>query len=408
MEQLLSTKLYIPPLRSDLISRPRLTDRLMAGSQSKLILVCAPAGYGKTTLAIEWLKKAEAQATWLSLDESDNDPRRFLAYLIAALRQVGQGIGRAAEAMSRSPQPPPDEVLITALVNEIAAVPEPFFLVLDDYHFIQTPSIHQRIAALERRTEGWIAGLHLAGLSMQGRADVKAFIQAFTGSSRFILDYLIEEVYERQTPEVRDFLLRTSILDSLHGPLCDAVRGKRDSQETLETLEGANLYIIPLDQSRGWYRYHRLFAELLRDRLHASTPGEETKLHARASRWFETEGLMTEAVQHALAAQDWERAAGLIVQASGDLLKRGEMVTLIGWIQKVPEELVQSQPDLGMSYAWALLLSGRLDEAEKLLLGLEEIGRKAPALMGPVTAAQAFAARARIFNSLIISSIFSV
>ena len=148
MEQLLSTKLYIPPLRSDLISRPRLTDKLMAGSQSKLILVCAPAGYGKTTLVAEWLEEIEYPVTWLSLEEGDNDPRRFLVYLIAALQQVDQGIGRAAEAMLRSPQPPPDEVLLTALVNEIAALPEPFFLVLDDYHFIQTPSIHQQIAAL--------------------------------------------------------------------------------------------------------------------------------------------------------------------------------------------------------------------------------------------------------------------
>lgn len=461
MEQLLSTKLYIPSLRSYLISRPRLTERLLAASQSKLILVCAPAGYGKTTLVIEWLKESEYLRTWLSLDESDNDPRRFLVYLIAALRQVDPGIGRAAEAMSRSPQPPPDEVLITALVNEIAAVPEPFFLVLDDYHFIQAPSIHQQIAALlehqppqmhlvlitrqdpllplarlrsrgqmleirqedlrftpdetasflkrmmglvlsaddlaalERRTGGLIAGLHLAALSMQGRADLKGFVQDFIGSSRFILDYLIEEVYERQTPEVRDFLLKTSILDRLHGPLCDALTGKSSGQETLEMLEQANLFIVPLDQSRNWYRYHRLFAELLRDRLRASIPGDEIQLHTRASRWFERQGLRAEAVGHALDAGDWERGAGLIVQASDDLLKRGQMGTLLGWIQRVPEELVRSRPDLGMSYAWALLLSGRLDEAEESLRELEEFGTAAPDLMGQVTAAQAYAARAR-------------
>ncbi len=461
MEQLLSTKLYIPPLRSDIISRPQLTGRLTAGSRGKLILVCAPAGYGKTTLVADWLKEIDNPVTWISLDESDNDPRRFLIYLIAALQQINQGVGQAAKAMLGSPQPPPDEVLVTALVNEITTVPEPFFLVLDDYHFIQAPSIHQLIAALlerqppqmhlilitrqdpllplarlrasgqmleirqkdlrfttnesadflkrtlgmalstedlaalERRTEGWIAGLHLASLSMQGRDDLKGFLQDFTGSNRFILDYLIEEVYERQTPEVRDFLLQTSILNRLHGPLCDAVTGKSSSQELLEKLEQANLFIVPLDQSRGWYRYHRLFAELLRDRLRASIPGSEAQLHVNASQWFETESLTTEAVQHALAAQDWERAARLIIKTSDDLLKRGEMATLIGWVQKVPEQIVRSRPDLGMSYAWALLLSGRLDESEELLLELEEIGTAAPNLMGQVTAAQAFAARAR-------------
>jgi len=468
VEQLLSTKLYIPPLRSDMISRPRLTGRLMAGSQVKLILVCAPAGYGKTTLVAEWVEEIEYPVAWLSLEEYDNDPRRFLIYLIAALQQVDQGIGQAADAMLRSPQPPPDEILVTALVNEITTVPEPFFLILDDYHFIQTPSIHQLIAALleyqppqmhlilitrqdpllplarlrarrqmleirqedlrfttnetadflkrvmglvlmtddlaalERRAEGWIAGLHLAALSMQGRADLKGFVQDFTGSSRFILDYLIEEVYERQTPEVKEFLLQTSILERLHSSLCEAVTGKGNSQELLETLEQANLFIVPLDQSRGWYRYHRLFAELLRDRLNASIPGAEKQLFTRACQWFEAQELTTEAVQYALAAKDWESASRLIVQASDDLLKRGEMATLIGWVQKVPEELIRSRPDLGMSYAWTLLLSGRLDKAEEMLIELEEIGTTAPSLLGQVTAAQAYAARARGNNQRVI------
>jgi LuxR family maltose regulon positive regulatory protein len=442
---------------------------LLEGLHRKLTLVCAPAGYGKTTLVTEWLENAEYQVTWLSLDEGDNDPRRFLIYLIAALRQVDQGIGQAVEAMLQSPQPPPDEVVLTALVNEISAFPETFFLVLDDYHFIQTPTIHQQlaaliehqppqmhlilitrqdpllplarlrargqmleirqrdlrfttgeiaefikrlkgltlsvddIAALERRTEGWIAGLQLAALSMQGCEDTKGFVQAFSGSSRFILDYLIEEVYERQTPDMKDFLLQTSILDRLHGLLCDAVTGKNNSQELLESLERANLFIVPLDQAREWYRYHHLFAELLRDRLLSLSPNDEAQLHVRASQWLEAEGFTTEAIQHALTAQDWERAARLIVQAADDLLKRSEMVTLIGWFQKVPEELIRSQPDLGMAYAWALLLSGRLDEAEELLLEFEEIGAVAPDLLGQVAAAQAYAARARGDNQCVIN-----
>jgi LuxR family maltose regulon positive regulatory protein len=468
MEQLLTTKLHIPPLRSELVPRPRLTERLKEGISRKLTLVSAPAGYGKTTVVTEWLDKSEYLATWLSLDESDNDPRRFLVYLIAALRQVHQGIGVAAEAMLQSPQPPPDEVLLTALVNEITAVPESFLLVLDDYHAIHTPPIHQQIAALlehqppqmhlvlitredpllplsrlrargqmleirredlrftpgetadflkrvmglplsvaeitalERRTEGWITGLQLAALSMQGRDDLGGFVQAFTGSSRFILDFLIEEVYECQSPEVKDFLLRTSILDRLSGSLCNAVTGKNNSQELLEALEQANLFIVPLDQSREWYRYHRLFSELLRDRLRSSTPGDEVELHVRASRWFEARGLATEAIQHALDASDWERVAKLISKAAEGMLNRGELITLIGWFQKVPEELIRSQPDFGMAYAWALLLLGRLDEAEELLACFEEIGGSVPLLLGQVASAQAHAARSRGDNQRVI------
>ncbi len=468
MEQLFSTKLNIPPLRSDLVLRPRLTERLETGTRGKLILVCAPAGYGKTTLVTEWLDKSEYTVTWLSLDEGDNDPARFLAYLIAALRQVDQGIGQAVESLLQSPQPPPGEVVLTALVNEIAAVPEPFLLVLDDYHVIHTPSIHQQIAsllehqppqmhlilitredpllplsrlrargqmleirqedlrftadetadflkrvmelalsaneiaALERRTEGWIAGLQLAALSMQGRDDLKGFVQAFTGSSRFILDYLIEEVYECQSPEMRDFLLQTSILDRLHASLCNAVTERSSSQELLETLEQANLFIVPLDQSRQWYRYHRLFVELVRDRLRSSALGEEAQLHVRASQWFEAQGLTADAIQHALAAPDWERAAKLIAQAADGLLKRGELVTLIGWFQDIPDELIRSQPVLGMAYVWALMLLGRLDEAEELLLLFEEIGKSAPELLGQVAAAQAYTARARGDNQRVV------
>jgi LuxR family maltose regulon positive regulatory protein len=468
VEPLITTKLNIPPLRSDLVPRPRLNDKLKEGLRGKLTLVSAPAGYGKTTLVTEWLDKAEYLVTWLSLDEGDNDPARFLVYLIAALRQVNQGIGGAAEAMLQSPQPPQGEVVLTGLVNEIAVVPEPFLLVLDDYHVIHTPPIHQQIAsllehqppqmhlilitredpllplsrlrargqmldirqedlrftadetadflkrvmglplsadeiaALERRTEGWIAGLQPAALSMQGRDDLKGFVQAFTGSSRFILDYLIEEVYECQSPEVKDFLLQTSILDRLQGSLCNAVTGKSNGQELLEAMEQANLFIVPLDQTREWYRYHRLFAELLRDRLRSATPDDEAQLHRSASRWYEAQDLTTEAIQHALDAQDWERAAKLISQAAEGLLKRGELVTLIGWFQKVPEVLIRSQPDFGMSYVWALLLLGRLDEAEELLLDFEEIGQSVPLLLGQVASAQAYAARARGDNQRVI------
>jgi LuxR family maltose regulon positive regulatory protein len=298
-------------------------------------------------------------------------------------------------------------------VNEIATVPQPFILVLDDYHVIHTPPIHgqlnfllehqppqmhmvvvtredpplhlprlqargqlleirqddlrfspeectdflkrvmglnlstEDVAALERRTEGWIAGLQLAAVSMRGHEDVSGFIQAFTGSSRFILDYLMEEVFDRQSPDVKDFLLKTSILERLSAPLCEAVWEKSDSQHMLEMLEQVNLFIIPLDQSRVWYRYHRLFAELLRHRLRLSGLNE-AELQVRASQWFESEGLAAEANQHALAAQDWERSARLIGLAADGLIKRGEVVALIG-CARMPE-LIRSS----LSWGWRI------------------------------------------------------
>jgi LuxR family maltose regulon positive regulatory protein len=258
------------------------------------------------------------------------------------------------------------------------------------------------ITALERRTEGWVAGLQLAALSMQGQADLRGFVQSFTGSSRFVLDYLIEEVFEQQSPETKDFLLQTSILKELSGPLCNMVAEIDNSQEQLEALEQANLFIVPLDQSRGWYRYHRLFAELLRNRLRSSKPEEENRLHERASHWYETEGLIAEAIRHALAAQDWGSAAGLIRQAADGLLRRGELVTLIGWYRKIPAELIHGHPDFGLAYAWALLLSGQYDEASELLAVFENTAGANTVLMGQVATAQAFMARSKGDNEQVI------
>ena len=472
---LLSTKFSVPPLRSGLVPRPRLLERVATGLlqdgkfERKLTLISAPAGYGKTTLAVDWVNSLVTRpsptgrgfgmrAAWLTLDEADNDPRRFIAYLIAALQQVDDDIGRAAVAMLQSPQPPPNELMLTALVNEIAAVSQRILLVLDDYHVIQTPPIHQQLAflldhqpanlhlvittredpllpiprlrargqvleirqddlrfsevetaeflrtvmgldlspddvsALERRTEGWIAGLQLAALSMRGRDDLSGFIKAFTGSSRFILDYLIEEVFERQSPDVKDFLLKTSILERLTGPLCDTIAERTDSQNVLEALEQANLFIVPLDQSRGWYRYHRLFAELLRHRLRTSNLAED-ELHQRASTWFENNGFLSDAIGHSLAAQDWKRAADMIVTTSTEMLKRGEVLTVIRWYQKLPEEMLLSDPKLCFEYCWPLLLAGSFDVAKPLLERVEQVAGENPEFLGEVYAAQAYLAR---------------
>jgi LuxR family maltose regulon positive regulatory protein len=468
---LLATKFYRPRPSPNRVPRLRLLELLEAGLcqvdgfARKLTLVSAPAGYGKTTLAAEWLeskdeeRRGEGQVAWVSLDEGDNDPALFLAYFIAALRRVDERIGGTALSLLQSPQPPPDPVVLTTLVNDLAAVSDPLILVLDDYHVIKTPPIHQKmtfllehlppqvhlviltredpllpvaqlrargqlleirqddlrftaaecadflgrvkglslsaaeVAVLGRHTEGWIAGLQLAALSMQGRSDLSSFIQAFTGSSRFILDYLIEEVFKRQSPEVQDFLLKTSILERLSAPLCDAVAEKTTSQALLEALEQANLFIVPLDQSRIWYRYHRLFAELLRHRLRASRPNIEAELHQRASRWFEAEGQGAEAIQHTLAAQDWARAGSLIQRISIDFLKRGEVLTVIGWFQALPEEMLLADPGLCFDYCWPLLLASQYDLVAPLLQRLEEVAQGIPAFLGEVYAAQAYLAR---------------
>jgi ATP/maltotriose-dependent transcriptional regulator MalT len=463
-ELLLATKFCIPTQRMGIIPRLRLVERLEAGLRQgegfgrRLTLISAPAGYGKTTLAIDWLQRSTLPTGWLSLDEPDNDPRRFITYLIAAMKQVNENIGQAAGAMLQSPQPPPGELLLTALVNEISSVPQIFALVLDDYHVIHTPPIHQQLAfllehqpsnlhlvittredpllpiprlraqgqvleirqddlrfteseaalflknvmgldltsdevsALERRTEGWIAGLQLAALSVRGREDLPEFIRAFTGSSRFILDYLIEEVFDRQSSAVKDFLLKTSILERLSGPLCDAVAGENTSQGILETLEQANLFIVPLDQSRIWYRYHCLFAELLRHRLHVHGIKEQ-ELHQRASLWFEQNDFIAYAVQHALAARDWEQATNLIGTVADEMLKRGELLTLIGWYQALPEQMLDADPRLCFSYCWPLLLAGQFEIAAPLLGRVEQAAKDVPPeFLGEIFAAQAYLA----------------
>jgi LuxR family maltose regulon positive regulatory protein len=469
---ILRTKLHTPQLRSSLVPRHRLIDRLTAGLDGNLTLLSAPAGYGKTTLVAECLQGILTKSTWLSLDESDNDPRRFLDYLLAALRQIQADVGRPVEAMLQSPQPPPNEVILTALVNEIAAIPQPFILVLDDYHIIHTPPIHgqlnfllehqpqqmrlvvitredpplplprlrargqlteirqadlrfspeecadflqrvmglnlssEDISALERRTEGWIAGLQLAALSMRGHEDVSGFIQAFTGSNRFILDYLMDEVFERQTPEVKDFLLKTSILERLSAPLCDTVisdqslalsrvEGAVNSQSLLEYLEHSNLFIIPLDQSRQWYRYHRLFAELLRQRLQITESISESALHCLACQWFANEGLFPEAIHHALAGADWDRAAGLVSGQSVLMLRRGELITLLGWLKSLPDDVICARPLLCRDYGWTLTLTGQLDAAAPYLDCAERAMQGDDQHLGQIMVAQAYLARAR-------------
>ncbi|RPI86395.1 MAG: helix-turn-helix transcriptional regulator [Chloroflexi bacterium] len=435
-EPLLLTKLYIPPSRPGIVPRPRLVERLNEGLHRKLVLVSAPAGFGKTTLVSEWVAVCERPVTWLSLDEGDNDPTRFLTYFIAALQKIVANIGAGTLAVLQSPQPPSIESILTTLLNEITTIQDNFILVLDDYHAIDSEPIDQAltfllehlppqmhlvittredpslplarlrargqltelraadlrftpaeaaeflnqvmglnlsaedITALETRTEGWIAGLQLAAialrspLSMQGRSDTAGFIQAFTGSHRFVLDYLVEEVLQRQSELIRSFLLQTAILDKFCAPLCNAVTEREDGKEMLDMLERSNLFLIPLDDKRKWYRYHHLFADVLQTHLMEAQLDRAATLHLRASAWYERNGLRSDAIHHALVGKDFERAAGLIELAWPADEGTIQITTWLGWVKTLPDELVRARPVLNVWYAYAFLGRGELEAAE--------------------------------------------
>jgi len=437
---ILATKLYIPPPRLGIVSRPRLIERLNDGMAkgSKLALISASAGFGKTTLVSEWIAQCKKPAAWLSLDDGDNDLTRFLSYLIAALQTMQAGLGESLLSMFQSPQLPQTETILTALLNEVSAIEQDFILVLDDYHALDSkpidealaffvdhipPKLHlvlasredprlplarlrvrneltelraadlrftpaeaaeflnqgmglrlspEDIAALESRTEGWIAGLQLAALSMQGHAssDAASFIKSFTGSHRFVLDYLVEEVLRQQNESIQAFLLRTSILDRMCGSLCDAILGNSPlpAQETLERLEHTNLFIIPLDSERRWYRYHHLFGDLLRQRLGKNLPQTDVaELHLRASEWYEQNDLMRDAFHHALSAGEFERAARLAQNVWQSMERNFQTLAWLGWIKKLPDAVICSRPWLCVQIGWAYSDVGELEPSETYL-----------------------------------------
>jgi LuxR family transcriptional regulator, maltose regulon positive regulatory protein len=481
---ILATKLYIPLLGPKVVLRTRLIERLNEGLQRKLTLISATTGFGKTTLVSEWVAGCKRQAAWLSLDEGDNDPKRLLTYLVAALQTIQVKTGEGILGLLHSPQTPPVESILTALLNEISAIDEHFILVLDDYHVIEAkpvddalafllehlpPQVHlviatredpnlplarlrargqltelrandlrftpceaagflnqvmglnlsaEDIALLSTRTEGWIAGLQLAALALQGtistqgHQDAASFIKSFTGSHHFVMDYLIEEVLQQQPESIQTFLLRTSILDRLCGPLCDAVCSAGTTldplvsgQEALKYLERANLFLVPLDNERRWYRYHHLFADLLRQRLYqsiTSLPGDEKKgvaeYHVRASVWYENNGLEIEAFHHAAAANDIDRAERLMEGGGMPLPFRGVVTPVLHWLESLPKALLDARPSLWVMYASALSMicpptgvEEKLQAAESTLQGLEldEMTRN---LIGHIAAIRAFLA----------------
>ena len=434
---LLKTKLYVPQTRSQdrVVSRPLLVERLTEGLRPgcRLILVSAPAGFGKTTLLSEWIAHCtpDTHVAWLSLDGEDNDLTRFLTYLVAAIQTLEPGFAKDILALMQSPRPPDAEVVLTAVSNVLADHAKPTALVLDDYHEIVSAEIHdalafllehlpphvhlvlssrtdppwplarlrtreqmielraqdlrfsleqaltfmndvmalnlsaENVAALDTRTEGWIAGLQMAALSMQRRdaTHVAGFIRSFGGSHRFVLDYLVEEVLNRQNDEIQAFLLQTSILDRLTAPLCDAVLAIErneispapDSRTLLARLERANLFLVPLDDERRWYRYHHLFGDLLRKRLQETHPERIPKAHLQASAWYEGQGSVHEAVLHAQAAGDHDRVAQLVLRYAAPALMRGDFGRVGRWVEALPQKRIRSQPLLCLVRAWTLL-----------------------------------------------------
>ena len=428
---LLATKLRVPRLQRDFVPRLRLVEALEEGLARRLILVCGPAGFGKTALLADWVRRGGRPVAWLSLDAGDNDPARFWRHAVAAVDRVRPGIAERAGPLLGPPAPPSFEGLVTALINELAAQPgdDELLLVLDDYHLIDTRQVHDSlvfllehlpsglhlvlasrsdpplplarfraagqlaelragelrftaeeaaalmreavdadlpgtmVAALAARTEGWAAGLQLAGLSLRGQPDVAGFVAAFSGSHRYVLDYLTDEVLEGQTDRVREFLLETSVLERLSGPLCDAVTGRAGGQAMLEQVERANLFLVPLDEVRGWWRYHQLFGDLLRARLKQQQPGRAAGLHHNAAAWCEEHGLADDAVRHALAAGDPTWAARLIERHFDETFWPGERATVQRWLAALPAELAGSRPRLCLVRAVLALAGGDAEGA---------------------------------------------
>jgi LuxR family maltose regulon positive regulatory protein len=439
--RLLRTKLFVPHTHPGLVERPRLAARLSEGLRRKLTVISAPAGSGKTTLIANWKSRIDDfQLAWVSLDERDNDPMRFWAYLIAALQTLQPNAGQTVLAMLQSPQPPPIETILTELLNAIALMPHEFILVLDDYHAITNAAIHHALTflldhlppqmhlviasraepplplpllrvrrelveistadlrftpdeaaaflnrvmklnlsagdvqTLETLTEGWIAALQLAALSMQGLEDVSGFIRSFAGSHRHVFDYLAQEVLNRQPQPIQGFLLQTSILDRLNASLCDAVIGRQDGQSLLEALEQSNLFLVPLDTQRHWYRYHHLFADFLRARLEQVARQDELdSLHRRASVWCAEHDLAPDAVQHALAAHDIELAVQQIKRFALPMFDVSDLATVVHWQSALPEARVRADPQLSMIFAWASLATSQFDVVESCLQDIERV-----------------------------------
>jgi LuxR family maltose regulon positive regulatory protein len=436
---ILTTKLFIPAASSRLVFRPRLIELLNQGMNGKLILISAPAGFGKTTLLSEWVNQNKVSYSWISLDPYDNDIERFISYVVASLETIHLKID---EQVLNLPIPNLGDDFtgfLIPFINQIATTDRPFCLVLDDYHQIQIQEIHDvitylldnlppkmtlviatrsdpplrfaklrsqgklcevratdlqftieetgcflnqvmginlaqaDITQLSQKTEGWIAGLQLAAISLQKNPNKHAFVQAFAGDDRYIADYLLDEALSSQPPRIQSFLLQTSILEQLNSPLCNLITGRNDSHEILTELGSANLFLVPLDNQRNWYRYHHLFRDLLQQHLKQTLSSDQiASMHCRASDWYKENNMIVDAIRHAFEAGDMVHVARLVEENIFTLLDQGEIRTLIRWMEMIPDKVKLNRRWLNIAHAWALIYAGNLKVGEEMLRHAEE------------------------------------
>jgi LuxR family transcriptional regulator, maltose regulon positive regulatory protein len=434
---MLFTKLHIPPTGNNIVHRSELHAKLNAGLDRKLILISAPAGFGKTTLLSDWINQQNIPTAWYSIDKADNDPVEFLSYIISGIQSIQKEFGESAIRLLNSPNKPSGESIVSLLINEIIKLTENFLLVFDDFHLIEShevlklvayllehipgnihiviltrsdPAIsvsrlrsqHQMVElrssdlsfsvndisilfnkklklglsvedvfVLEAKTEGWIAGIQLTALSIKGRKDISRFIHDLKGDNRYIMDYLMEEVLKIQTDDIKEFLLQTSILGQMSESLCDAVLNRNDSQLILEVLEKNNMFVIPLDDERNWYRYHHLFAELLKQRLQLSEKEAITELHDKACNWFEQHHMFDFAIGHAWAIQNHKKCIQLIGAVVEEMWENGQHAAIMKYGAMLPDELVKTNTEFCLYYAWILISAGQIQKAEPFLESAE-------------------------------------
>jgi LuxR family maltose regulon positive regulatory protein len=439
---MLQTKLHIPSALNTTVLRPGLYEKLNIGLNRKLILISAPAGYGKTTLVSEWINQHQIPTAWFSLDKSDNDPIEFLSYIITGIQRIHKEFGQSAFKLLQSPNKPATESIASLLINEMLNIKQNFLLVLDDFHFInnkeilelttyllqhipdnihiviltrsdpaipvarlrsQNQLVELRLSelsfsandisilfnkklkiglsvdeaySLETKTEGWIAGLQLAALSLQGREDISEFIKNLKGDNQYIMDYLMEEVLKNQSDETKEFLLQTSILEQISAPLCNAVLNRNDSQLILEKLEKSNMFLIPLDTDRNWFRYHHLFADLLKQRFHQREKAAINEIHNKVSDWFMNNSLPLLAIEHALEAENFEKSMQFLGEITESMWENGQHVAIMKYGDILPDKWIKMSPDFCLYYSWILITSGQIQKAEPFLTSAETITKE--------------------------------
>jgi LuxR family maltose regulon positive regulatory protein len=436
---MLLTKLHIPSVGNNIVHRSELFEKLNLGLSRKLVLISAPAGFGKTTVVSDWINQNKIPAAWFSLDTGDNDPVDFLSYIISGIQSIHTTFGQDALKLLNSPNRPSGESIAGLLINEILNINQNFILVLDDFHLIKSNEVlklvsyllehipgsihiviltrsdpalsvsrlrsqHQLVElrssdlsfsandifvlfnkklklglsvddvyTLETRTEGWIAGLQLTALSMRGRENISEFIQDLKGDNRYIMDYLMEEVLKIQSDDIEEFLLQTSMLEQMSASLCNAVLNRNDSQSILETLERNNMFVIPLDTERTWYRYHHLFAELLKQRLHLRDKTAINELHNKAGEWFYSNSMPLLAIEHALKTENFEKSIQLLGEKVETMWKNGHHAAILKYGDLLPDEIIKKNTDFCLYYAWILIMGGQIQKAEPFLVSAEII-----------------------------------